>query len=103
MKILAIHSDYIKFEPTKKALKDAEEVEKKQSMMKDCLVVFSSVEKEDEANVPGVIDKLVDEIKKQARQVKVDKIVLYPYAHLSDNLSKPSVAIEVLEGRQGRR
>ena len=59
MKILAIHSDYIKFEPTKKALKTAEEVEKKQAMMKDCLVVFSSVEKEDEANIDGVVNQLV--------------------------------------------
>ncbi|MBD3312384.1 threonine--tRNA ligase [archaeon] len=100
MKILAIHSDYIKFTPTKKALKSAEMVKKEESEMKDCLVVFTSVEKSDEGNVKGIIKKLVSEVKKQAEQVKADKVVLYPYAHLSDDLSKPSVAAEVLEAAE---
>jgi len=97
MRILAIHSDYIKFTPTKKALKNAEEVEKKESTMKDCLVIFTSVEKQDEKNVKGIIKQLITEIKKQLKQVKANKIVLYPYAHLSDELAKPGTAEEVLK------
>ncbi len=97
MKILAIHSDYIKFKPTKKAVKNAEEVDKKESMLKECLVVFTSVEKEDEDNIEGAVNSLINQIKKQADLVKCDKIVLYPYAHLSDNLSKPSIAEEILK------
>lgn len=97
MKILAIHSDYIKFEPTKKALKSAEDVEKKKEEMRDCLVIFSSVEKDDEKNINGTVDKLIGEIKDIAKQVKADKVVLYPYAHLSSNLAKPDAAVEVLK------
>ncbi|MFA5406226.1 MAG: threonine--tRNA ligase [Candidatus Nanoarchaeia archaeon] len=96
MKILAIHSDFIKFEPTKKALKNADEVEKKVSEMKECLVVFTSVEKEDENNINGAVDALVNEVKKQAELVKTKRVVLYPYAHLSDDLSKPAAAQDVL-------
>jgi len=97
MRILAIHSDYINFEPTKKALKSAEDVEKKKEGMKDCLVVFSSVEKVDEKNVDGTVSKLVDEIKNIIKQVKTNRIVLYPYAHLSSELANPKTAVEVLE------
>ncbi|MDD4354140.1 MAG: threonine--tRNA ligase, partial [Candidatus Nanoarchaeia archaeon] len=100
MKILTIHSDYIKFEPTKKALKSAEDVEMKQEEMKDCLVVFSAVEKADESNLNEIVDKYIDEIKKVAEQVKAKRIVLYPYAHLSNTLSNPAFAVDVLKEAQ---
>ncbi len=97
MRILCIHSDHIDFEATKKAIKSAEDIELKKESMKDCLVVFSAVEKDDEADQKGIVDRYVDEIKKVASQVKTNKVVLYPYAHLSSNLSKPDFAVEVLK------
>lgn len=97
MKILTLHSDYIKFEPTKKAIKTAEEIEMNPKEMKECLVVFTAVEKEDENNLEGIVNKLIEEIKKVAEQVKTKNIVLYPYAHLSSNLSKPDFAIQALK------
>ncbi|OYT38304.1 hypothetical protein B6U82_00105, partial [Candidatus Pacearchaeota archaeon ex4484_31] len=49
MKILTLHCDYIKFRPVKKAVKKAEEIkEKEQKEIKECLVVFTAVEKSDE-------------------------------------------------------
>lgn len=96
MKILTIHSNYIKFTPTKKALRDAEQVEKTEKIMKDCLVVFSAVEKNDEGNVEGIVNQLIKEIRNVAKQVKADKIVLYPYAHLSSELASPKIAVQVL-------
>ncbi|MDD2679147.1 MAG: threonyl-tRNA synthetase editing domain-containing protein, partial [Candidatus Nanoarchaeia archaeon] len=97
MKILAIHSDYINFEPTKKAFKGAEDVELKKEESKDCLVVFTAVEKSDESDLKGIVDKLVDEINKVSVQVKAKNVVLYPYAHLSKDLSNPDFAVEVLK------
>lgn len=97
MRILCIHSDYINFEATKKAIKSAEEIESKPQEMKECLVIFSAVEKEDEADLKSIVNKYVDEIKKVADQVKAKNVVLYPYAHLSNNLSKPDFAVEVLK------
>ncbi|MFA5333280.1 MAG: threonine--tRNA ligase [Candidatus Nanoarchaeia archaeon] len=97
MKILTIHSDYVNFEPTKKAIKSAEEISMKKEEMKDCLVVFSAVEKNDEPDLKGIVNKYIDEIKKVAQQVKTNKIVIYPYAHLSSNLSNPDFAVEVLK------
>lgn len=97
MKILTIHSDYIKIKPTKKALKSAEKASKSLKSMKDCLVVFSAVEERDEGNVKAVVERLCEEVKSVAEQVKADKVVLYPYAHLSSELANPSTALEVLK------
>ena len=97
MRILAIHSDFITFEPTRKALKSAEDVKMEQSKMNDCLVVFTSVEKSDESDIDGSVGKLVSEINDIIKQLKTTKVVLYPYAHLSNDLAKPEAAVEVLK------
>ncbi|MBW2984817.1 threonine--tRNA ligase [Candidatus Woesearchaeota archaeon] len=97
MKILTLHSDYIKFAPTKQAIKDAPKVEKAEKEVKECLVVLSSVEKRDEKNPSAVAKRLVKEIKDIASQVKSDKIVLYPYVHLTNEPSNPKTAIQVLD------
>ena len=48
MKILALHVDYIKFKPLKKALKsiaDLPEAEKKEQKVSEALVILTAVEK----------------------------------------------------------
>jgi len=97
MKILLLHCDYIKFKPLKKALRKIEDLkDKEEKKVNECLVVLSAVEKED-SNIKKVVEKLVEEIKDVAGQVKVKNVVLYPYAHLSSNLSSPEIAVKVLE------
>tara|TARA_Y100000034_G_scaffold127216_1_gene179686 strand:+ start:1055 stop:2746 length:1692 start_codon:yes stop_codon:yes gene_type:complete len=97
MKILSLHSDYIKFQAKKKAIKDAEETSDKEIEVKECLVILTAVEKGDEKNIKEISKKLVKEIKEIAKQVKAEHIVLYPYAHLSSNLASPKKALEVLK------
>lgn len=97
MKILLIHADFIEFEAKKKAIKQAEEgIKEGKQRVDECLVVFTAVEKRDEQNVRGVIQRYVQEIKDVATQVKVKNIVLYPYAHLSSQLASAAVAEQVL-------
>jgi threonyl-tRNA synthetase len=96
MKILCLHSDFIKVEVKKKALKDAEKPEKSKEEVKECLVVFSSVEKRDEANPDNVAKNLVKEIGDVASQLKTNRIVLYPYVHLTSSPSSPKTALDVL-------
>ena len=97
MKILSLHCDYIKFQAKKKAIKDAEEASDKEHEIKECLVILTAVEKGDEKNTEEISKKLVEQIKDIANQVKTSNIVLYPYAHLSSNLSNPQKALEVLK------
>lgn len=99
MKILSLHCDYIKFKPLKKALKNVEELsdkEKSEKTVKETLVIMTAVEKGDE-NISVMADKLAENVKDLAKQVQAKNVVLYPYAHLSNNLAAPDVAAKVLE------
>jgi len=97
MKFLSLHCDFIKFKALKKALKNVEplsEEEKKEHMVDEALVILTAVEKGDD---DSVLKDYVKNIKDIAGQVKAKKIVLYPYAHLSSNLSSPDVAVKMLK------
>ena len=96
MKILTLHCDYIKFKPVQKALKnfELEKVEMKEKKVDECLVVLTAVEAQDSVSSAG---ELVKNIKDIASQVRAKNIVLYPYAHLSSNLSSPGIAEQVLK------
>lgn len=98
MRVLLIHSDYLKYK-TKNKTPIAEEIDevKKEGIFEESLVVFTAVEKEDEKNPETVIKNLIAEVKKVNNQVKAENIVLYPYAHLSSSLSSPDSAIAILK------
>jgi len=100
MKILAIHSDYLKFEPKKKAIKDAEDFKEKLVETKECLVIFTAVEKPDEKNIKGASKQLAQESANIAKQVNCNTIILYPYAHLSSNLSNSKIGLEVMKAAE---
>jgi len=92
MRVLFIHADYIEFEAKSKAMKAAEEIERKRERYEECLVAFISVEEGDSS----LLHKAVDEIEDVAKKVNAERIVLYPYAHLSSKLAGPSEAMDVL-------
>jgi len=98
MKILTLHCDFIKFKPLKKALKKPEKITKKQEKgeeIKEPLVIFTAVEKQDEKS-KDIVDKLIKEILDISTKVKSKNLVLYPYAHLSSKLASPSYARMIL-------
>lgn len=97
MRILLIHSDYIRFEAKKKALKDAEELNGAQDSAENVLVAYIAVEKADESGLDSVTRQLVAEVKKTAKEVGAESIALYPYAHLSSSLSSPKAAKKALD------
>jgi len=97
MKILALHSDFIEFTAKKKAIKEAEDIDKKSEKIKECLVVLTAVEKGDEKDLKSVVKRYVKEIKDVSKKINVKKIVLYPYAHLSSNLASGSKALKFMK------
>jgi len=97
MRILLIHSDYIKFEAKKKAIRDAEEFKEKGQEAENVLVAFIAVEKIDEEDPDSVIKQLVKEIKGTVKRVGAESIAIYPYAHLSSSLSGVNVARKILD------
>ena len=95
MRILLIHSDYLEYEITSKT-RIAEKIEDslKKGRMEDCLSVFVAVEQGDDNSV---IDKAFNEVEEVSKSVKSEKVFLYPYAHLSNNLASPEIAIKLLK------
>ncbi len=98
MKILAIHSDFIEFQAKKKAFAKAEEgVSEEKKRVEECLVIFTAAEKSDESSGEEIKAKYVSEVKSILGQVRAERVVLYPYAHLSSSLSKPSFAEKLMK------
>ncbi|MDR0768201.1 MAG: threonine--tRNA ligase, partial [Methanosarcinales archaeon] len=99
MQMLLVHSDFIEYE-TKKKTKIAEEIsdDMKSGRLEEALTAFIAVEKCDEANPNGTMAAAVAQIKNTLEQVKTDKVMVYPYAHLSSSLSSPDVGVSVLKG-----
>jgi threonyl-tRNA synthetase len=96
MKLLLIHSDYIEYEVKDKAIPNPEETKLKKDRLEEALTVFIAVEKTDEKSPQKAVSETVKEIEETADKLKVKNIMLYPYAHLSSNLSKPKTAQEIL-------
>jgi Threonyl-tRNA synthetase len=97
MRILLIHSDHLKYQ-TKSKTRIAEEIsdEKKKGQFENALVVFTAVEKEDEAKPEAVVENAVKEIMDVSEKIKAENIVIYPYAHLSSSLGAPDAAKNIL-------
>ncbi|OPY51258.1 MAG: Threonine--tRNA ligase [Methanosaeta sp. PtaU1.Bin060] len=99
MQLLLIHSDYIEFE-AKRPTKMAEEIDEqaKKGRLEEALCAFVAVEKFDEDDTEAVIAEGSKQISDVATQVHAERIMLYPYAHLSSNLSTPATAVKILKG-----
>jgi threonyl-tRNA synthetase len=101
LQLLLIHSDFIEFE-AQRPTKFAEKIEDsaKKGRLEEALCAFIAVEKFDEDEPSAVVEEGAKQIASVAEQVNARRIMLYPYAHLSPNLSTPATAIEILKGLQ---
>lgn len=99
MKILFIHANYVNYK-VKRKTKLAEEIDEKgkTGSMHDPLISFICVEGTDEnnGNVKGLAKRTFEEIENIASKIKTQNIVLFPFAHLSDNLASPNFAVSTL-------
>ncbi len=98
MKLLLLHCDSFEYEVRQEAVKNPEPVgDNRVGKFDNVLVAFCTIEKEDESNPHEVERKAAESIAEVARSVKVNRVLIYPYAHLSSSLAAPSVAIPVLQ------
>ena len=100
MRILMLHVDrFISTVTEKGRSKVIEEIkpDSKTTDVDEALLVLSSVEKTDESSHESVVKKAVSEISEHAGKLKVNRIILHPFAHLFADLSKPETALEILK------
>jgi threonyl-tRNA synthetase len=99
VQLLFIHSDYLEYEAKEKT-RIAEEIAgaRKKERIEEALVVFTAVERGDAEHGNYVVEKAADEISSIIKQVNAERVVLYPYAHLSSELASPEQSLELLRG-----
>jgi len=99
MRLLFIHSDHLEFEAREEAgpddLAETEGVPM-EGRMEECVTAFISVESDDEADLDGVVANATDELRDVTGQLNTNRVVLYPYAHLSEDLADPDAAKSVM-------
>jgi len=99
--LLTIHADRFAFAVTGEATvagyagTAAERTDRDQ--VAEVLVAFMSVESGDGAAPEDVAAQAAEFIAETARTVGAPRVMAYPYAHLSNDLASPRVAVEVLE------
>ncbi|MFH8080437.1 MAG: threonine--tRNA ligase [Candidatus Aenigmatarchaeota archaeon] len=93
MRILQQHVDFIEYLPIEREIAIAEKIEKKLVRIEDVVVLFVAVE---EGDNESLAKHAIKQINESLKTIKVNKILIYPYAHLSSNLAKPSEALEII-------
>ncbi|RJS81581.1 threonine--tRNA ligase [Candidatus Bathyarchaeota archaeon] len=97
MRILQLHSNFIEYTPIQKEIAAAEEVEKKTVRLEEIVVLFTAVEEGDNISVA---EKAIEEVYAFLEKLKVNRILIYPYAHLSSKLAKPSEALKIVKAME---
>ena len=73
----------------------AEDIENPQTRrLEEIVVVFVAIETGDDSSVA---QNAISQIKNSMEKIGCKKLLLYPYAHLSSNLAKPSTAMSLLK------
>ncbi len=82
------------YKPVQKEVSIAEETDKKEVRVEDVLVLFTAVE---EGDNEAVAKKAIEEVKSFLEKQKINRLLIYPYAHLSNALAKPSEALKIIK------
>lgn len=100
MRFLAWHVEHLRAVPTEqgrsKIIEDATTVD-----AENALLVFANFEKNDESRQSEIVARASSEITSTARNLKVESIVLNPFAHLFAEPSSPTSAILMLKMLEG--
>lgn len=96
MRILQLHAEFFEYEPI------AREIEEKYAdvnvsgakvKLQDLVVTLVAIEEGDDH---AVAKSATQDIKQYMRGIKNNKLLIYPYSHLSSNLAPPQQALEIL-------
>jgi threonyl-tRNA synthetase len=97
IRTVLVHLDYVRVH-TKRKKKTAGTVKLKRDSMEEGVVLFCCVEKIDEDNSYNVIKNATSEIIKRLEMIEAKKVMVYPYAHLTNDLNSPETGTQILSG-----
>ncbi|MEM2095236.1 MAG: threonine--tRNA ligase [Candidatus Caldarchaeum sp.] len=94
MRVLELHVDYVEYRPVRREAAVAEDSSGEVQRVEEALLMLASVEPDDDEKVA---EAAVADALEFMRRLKVGRLVIYPFAHLSKELAKPEHALEVLK------
>ena len=99
MRLMTIHADRFSFAVTGKTSVAGfvGDLAQSEERVEEALVAFVAVEKLDESDAMGVAEQAVAHVATTAAEVAANRVVVYPYAHLSSDLASPRTAVRVLD------
>jgi len=95
IRIVFVHVDYVRY-CVKKKTKTAEPIKIKEDSMEEGVILFCCAEKIDEDNPHNIIENATAEVIKRLEMIKAKRVMIYPYAHFTNDLSSPETAIKIL-------
>jgi threonyl-tRNA synthetase len=99
MRLLQLHSDFVEYEPIAKEISEAEDtVPRARKRLEEVVVVFVAVESQDDKTVAA---DAIAEVRSFLQNVNCQRLLIYPYAHLSSDLARPTPALIVLREFEG--
>lgn len=97
MRILQLHSNFIVYTPVEKEINIAEDAEKKETRIDEVVVLFTAIEEGDNS---ALAQKAINDVRAFLGKQKTNRILIYPFAHLSSNLSNPSEALKIIKAME---
>ena len=96
MRIVFIHADRMHYRATKKT-PYAEPLDEREGGMEECVVLFCCVEEMDGLDRAAVVGNAARNVLSRMGMIKVERAIVYPYAHLASDLSDPTTALKILD------
>ena len=98
MKILYIHAKEFSYKPIERVrISKIEETTSQEKRFENVLVIFLTVEKDDFQRKNDILIKFLEDLKQHLNRLNLNSLVVYPYAHLSEELEEPIKAVRLLK------
>lgn len=96
MRVLQLHADFFEYEAVAREIEEQyadQDISKEKVSLEDLVVILVAVEEGDEL---AIVESAALDIKQYMRRIKNNKLLIYPYSHLSSNLASPREAREIV-------
>ena len=96
MRVLQLHAELFEYEPVTREIDEEyadQDVSLDKVRLQDLVVTLVAIEEGDDISV---VKFAAQDIKRYLQGIKNNKLLIYPYSHLSSNLASPQQALEIM-------
>lgn len=96
MRVLQLHAEFFEYEPVTREIEEKyadQDVSLDKVRLQDLVVTLVAIEEGDDI---AIVKFAAQDIKRYMQGIKNNKLLIYPYSHLSSNLASPQQALEIM-------